>query len=509
MLRWIVGSKVDHPLADPKQARALVSELPSQDYLQALDEITRWLESLNEVEGFKLDRLFEIVDLLDAAARPHQRKLMQDYLRMSRQQKFQENKLWTCGFKFSRALADTYLACVRQYQRGVGGAAGAKKQVPLFVGRGMRALSFQVKWTMLRYGPFESRLWSSIGELYSHAQKSGFAQTELTLYPATRATSTVEQEYLKVMMLWASSADVLPPLRQEIAERAVAHFVEWFRLGKDAFPGALYSFDPGRDQPPVRLFGSAAVAPEMSFFGPGEAPAKLQEVISVVEQTGALPSVVSLGAPYPPETVLSVLRHLALYWSETPPARASERRAATARITIVPGYFSLLDELERDESDALNFSVSSAESWVVENVSENGYGALVPASTTDWIRVGEMIGLQVEGTPQWGVGLVRRVMRDEQRQYHVGIEIISRSVVMVRMASAAGDSADGESAVLLSGTPDANGEVGLVMRAGRYDPNLPVKITGRSKAYLFTPARMLDAGDDFDWAMFSVSPASV
>ena len=58
VLKWIVGSKVDHPLADPKQAKALVAELPPHDYLKALDEITRWLESLNESEGFKLDRMF-------------------------------------------------------------------------------------------------------------------------------------------------------------------------------------------------------------------------------------------------------------------------------------------------------------------------------------------------------------------------------------------------------------------------------------------------------------------
>ena len=29
VLKWIVGSKVDHPLADPKQAKALVAELPA------------------------------------------------------------------------------------------------------------------------------------------------------------------------------------------------------------------------------------------------------------------------------------------------------------------------------------------------------------------------------------------------------------------------------------------------------------------------------------------------
>jgi hypothetical protein len=508
VLKWIVGSRVDHPLADPKQARALVAELPAHDYLKALDEITRWLESLNESEGFKLDRLFEIAELLDSAARTHQRKLVQDYLGMSRQQKFQENKLWTCGYKFAKALGDTYLMCMRQYQSGASGGGAVKKQVPLFVARGVRALAVQVKWTMLRYGPCETRLWSSIGELYSYAEKGGFVATDLTIYAGTQGASSIEQEYLKVMMVWASSADVLPPLKQEIAERAIAHFVKSFRLGKEAFPGALYSFDPARDKPPARLFGNPATSPNMTFFGPGEAPSQLAEIIAAVEQTGALPSTVKLGPPYPAETVLGVLKHLALYWSDKPPARVSERRATTARITIVPGYFALLDELERDESDALNFSVSSAESWVVENVSDNGYGALVPASTTDWIRVGEMIGLQVEGTPQWGIGIVRRVMRDEQRQYHVGIEIISRSVIMVRIASAEGASGEGESAVLLSGTPDANGEVGLVMRAGRYDPNVTIKIGGRSKAYLFTPSRMMDAGDDFDWAAFKIDPVN-
>ena len=504
MLKWIVGAKVNHPLAEPKEARALVAELPATDYLQALDDITRWLEALVEAEGFKLERLFEIVEMLDTAARPRQRRLLQDYLGMSRQQKVQESKLWTCGFKASRALGAAYLACVRQYRDGGAGAAAVRKTLPALAARGVRALAVQVKWTMLRYGPFEPALWRSIGEIYDYAHKSGFARDEVALQANARGTSSVEQEYLKVLMLWASSADVLPPLKQEIAERAVNHYAGGFRLGAEPFPGALYAFDPARDQPPVRRYGDPAAVPGLCYFGPGTAAASLGEALTTIERTGALPATVSLGAPYPAETVQSVLRHLAQYWSGTPPARASERRETTARITVVPGYFALLDELERDESDALNFSVSSAESWVVENVSENGYGALVPASTSDWIRVGELIGLQVEGTPQWGVGLVRRVTRDEQRQYRVGIEIISRSVLMVRIAGEAGES---DNAVLLSGTPDANGEVGLIMRAGRFDPNLDISVTRGASAYQFHPARLVDAGDDFDWALFRIGPA--
>jgi hypothetical protein len=504
VLKWIVGAKVEHPLADPKEARALVAELPAHDYLKALDEITRWLESLAEAEGFRLERLFEITELLDSTAQPHHRRLVHDYLTMSRQQKLQENKLWTTGYNFARVLGDVYFLCVKQHKAGASGASAIRKHMPLIVARAMRAYAMQVKWTMLRYGPFEPRLWGALGELYRHAQGGGFVDTTLTIYPGARGTGTPGQEYLKVMMLWASSADVLPPLKQEIAQRTVAHLAPEFRIADAPFPGSMYVFDPAGDRPPKRVFAQPPTGANLCFFGAGAAQAKIARMIQVVESSGALPSDVNLGATYPADTVLSVLRHLALYWSDKPPARASERRAATARITIVPGYLGLVDELERDETDALNFSVSNAESWVVENVSDNGYGALVPASTTDWIRVGEMIGVQVEGTQQWGVGIVRRVRRDEQRQYHVGIEIIARSVIMVRLTYPEG-AREPENAVLLSGAPDVNGEVGLVLRPGRYDPKSPVAVTGRTKSYRFHPSRMVDAGDDFDWAMYKIA----
>jgi hypothetical protein len=169
----------------------------------------------------------------------------------------------------------------------------------------------------------------------------------------------------------------------------------------------------------------------------------------------------------------------------------------------VPGYFQLLDELEHDDHEGLNFNVTNAESWVVENVSDNGYGALVPAATTDWVRVGELIGVQVEGSRQWGVALVRRVMRDEQRQYHVGIEVISRAVYAIRVGLGLGR--DDESAILLSATPDSNGQVGILVRAGRFNPGTSGDMRTKSRSFTITPTRMVDAGDDFDWAMYKVT----
>lgn len=507
MLRWIVGSRVEHPLADPKQARTLISELPPHDNVKALEELTRWLESLIEAEGFRLDKLFELIDLLDTTAKNHQRKVVQEYLAMSRQQKFQENKLWTCGFKFSRALGDAYLHCVRQHDSGGAGAAAIRKQVPLIVARTLRAQAVQEKWIMLRYGPLEPRLWSTVGELYRHAEKGGYAEKAIALYPGARGSATVQQEFLKIMMLWASSADGLAPIEQEIAERTAGYTAGSFRIDKSPFPGALYAFDIALDRPPVRLIGNPVPAsPSLRYFGPGDASARLSQALPSLEKTGALPSEINLGAQYQGDLIAAVFRHLCMYWAEKPPARASERRATTARITVVPGYFALLDELERDESDALNFAETNSESWVVENVSDNGYGALIPGTTADWVRVGELIGLQVEGSTQWGVALVRRVTRDEQRRFHVGIEVMSRGVHLVKVMHEG--SHEAECAVLLSGAPDQNGEIGVILRAGRFNPASNISLTVRDKPFALVPSRMIDDGDDFDWAVYKVTLAA-
>ena len=85
MLKWIVGSKADHPLADIRTVRAMLAALPANDCVKSLTEITGWLESVVDVDSFKLDRSYELIDVLDAGGKNHQRKLVQDYLAMSRQ----------------------------------------------------------------------------------------------------------------------------------------------------------------------------------------------------------------------------------------------------------------------------------------------------------------------------------------------------------------------------------------------------------------------------------------
>ena len=504
MLSFLTGGKVDHPMADAKNAREIIAELPA-DPLKALADITQWLESLADTKAFKADRLFENVDLLDAAAKNHQRKLAQDYFSTSRQQKFQENRLWTSSYQFWKALSNAYLECVARYESGQTGGTVIRKSLPVVVARTLRALTLQLKWILVRYGPVESRMWADVGRLYQFAEATGFAGSNIAIYPGTHGGGSVQQEFLKAVMLAVSSTDGLSPLRQEIAERAVAHYSPEFRIAAKPGPGCGYCFDIAAGKPPFRIVGNPPASPTARFFGAGAALAQLQKSEAIIRETGAIPSSVHLGGTYESAVVLPVFRHLASYWSDDAPARGTQRRHTATRMTVLHGMAEIVRTLDPANSDELDFSneaaaESTAESWIVENVSDGGYGAIIPAAKSDWVRVGALIGVKTETAQHWGIGIIRRVTRDEHQQRRVGVQVLSKVVFPVRIGRPGAVAAD--SALLLSATPDKSGEVGVVMRDGIYNSRDSLDMAVNSKQYLLLPSRLAEGGEDFDWAMF-------
>lgn len=510
------GGKVDHPMADPKRARQIVDELPPGDATKALAEITEWLESLNRTDGFKLDRRYENVDLLDGAAKNHQRKLAQDYLATPRQQKFQENRLYTTSFGFWKELGDAYIRCIHEHEINASGAAAIRKSVPVILARAMRALTLQLKWVMWRYGAIEPRIWTDLARLYRLAEQKGWADGAIAIYPGAHGSGTVRQEFLKALMLSAASPDGLPPARQEIAERAVAHFAASFRLSADP-ESCTHCFDLSAPRAPARLLKGVAASESMRFCGAGEALPGIERLNTVIAERGAVPADVNLGGNYEKEVFTGVLKHLALQWAENPPARSSERRFTAGRITVVPGLNDIMGVLDPATSDALDFSqeqtAPTAESWIVVNVSEGGYGAIIPAQKSDWIKVGTLVGVQNEVSSQWGLGLIRRIARDDHQQRQVGIQLLTRTAIPIKVAKSASISSfnaarEPQGAILLSTSPDKQGEVGVVMRDGIYNGRDSLEMTVKEKAYLLMPASMVEDGEDFDWVKVKVMQRS-
>ncbi|MDH5341939.1 MAG: hypothetical protein OEW79_03795 [Betaproteobacteria bacterium] len=514
MLGFLTGGKVDHPMADAKQAREIINELPS-DALKALDEITQLLESLRETSAYKVERLYENIDLLDSAAKSHQRKIAQDYFATARQQKFQENRLWTRSYMFSKELSDAYLECVDRFESGQTGGLVFRKKLPVIVARALRALTLQLKWILVRYGPVAPQVWADVGRVYQFGEASGIADGKVEIYPGAHGSGSARGEFLKALMLGVSATDGLSPVRQELAERVIAHFSPGFRLRLQPGPGCGYCFDIVAGKPPFRVMGDKPMPPTARYFGAGEALTELRKVESIIRETGAIPSSVDLGGRYDNDTVLPVLRHLAIYWSDDVPARTAARRQTATRMTVLHGMTEIMRMLDPDNSDELDFSSpaaagSVAESWIVENASDGGYGAIIPAARGDWVRVGALIGLKTETSQRWGAGIIRRVARDQHQQRRVGVQVLSNVAIPVRLRKSGNSVASGptDSGLLLSATPNSRGEVGVVLREGLYNSRDSLDMVVNNKHYLLMPSRLAEGGEDFDWAMFKVMARS-
>ncbi len=505
------GGKPDHPMADAKQARALINEFPAGDATKALEEITFWLDSVSRTDGFKLDYRYELYDALDQAAKNHQRKLSQDYLATDRQEKFRENKLWNTVFEFWKLLGDGYNQLIEQFQSGAGGAGAIKKDLPAIVARALRALTLQLKWSLLRYGPLDDRIWGELSRLYLFAEAKRFATTPIDIYPGAHGQGTVQQEFLKALMLGVSSTDGLTPLKQEIAERTVAHFGTLYTMQVKPGPEYNYFFDLSMRKPAARVMKAVEPNPMTRYFGAGKALPALLQLMEDIKTKEGVPSGVNLGGTYNNDLVLSVMRHLATYWSDTPPARSSERRKIATRLTVVHGLDQVLSCIRPTEEDvSLDFQAKDVgESWIVENVSDGGFGAIVPQVKGDWIKVGSLLGVQSETAKFWGAGVVRRLTRDEFQQRRVGIQLISKAVIPVKLSAAGNVSSfnvtrEGDPAVLLSTTPDKNGDIALLLKVGSYTPTQSLEMNVRGKNYYLMPRKLVEGGDDFDWAKFKV-----
>ena len=104
---------------------------------------------------------------------------------------------------------------------------------------------------------------------------------------------------------------------------------------------------------------------------------------------------------------------------------------------------------------------------------------------------------------------MRRITDDGPEQRRVGIELLSGMATVVKLASASGPrAAEPErrrSAVLLSGG-NAD-EVLVLMRAGHFSgrQRLEMQLAGRRS--VLQPAELIEAGEDFDCARYTVTPA--
>ena len=492
MLKFFGGNKPDHPMAELKEAKRLLGEVPMGDAFKAVDELAHWLESVCAAEGFKPEYFAQLIQLIDDAAQVPMRKLQRDYIVNPRLSKFQEQKLWSAIHEYWNRSALGFVACLDLFSSGAKGADALKASLPLLVVRALRSLASQIKWQYLRYGPFDNSRWGVVAKVYALAESRKIASTKVALHAGVPGESSAEQEFLRVAMLAASSPDALLPVEIELAERLIAHVSPSFKLALDKEPDVAYWIDLATDQPPLRLARLPQRAPSLRFFAAGKAAQEVVQLIESISASHAIPAALGLGGSYEAEAVLEVLRHLAMYWSPKPPERQHPRHRVKSRLNVAPGLDGVMSVL--NPAVTLDFDSNRVEAWIIDDVSAGGFGASIPHIKGEWLKIGCLVGLQPEGGDNWVIGLIRRLNREAPPKGSVGIQTLARAAAVVSLQAQDGDVVE---AVLLNPSAAAV-EAQLLVKAGAFAPGQQYGFAQGGKEFMLMSLAVQERGEDYE-----------
>lgn len=499
----VLAQKNAHPLADPRELRRILAALPGDNAFKALDEVAGWLESLLATNECPLDRTYEAAILLDEAARPHLQRLAREYLHTPRLTRSAEKRLWSINYGFWTLLAACYERCLLSLENGQGRDVEAlRSYLPNLSTRLIGALRAALKWEQFHYGPSSAGIWSRLGKALEMAEAGRVAGKAVAL-GAVAGWSSPQQEYLKAMAFLAASMDSLLPAEIELAEHLIAHFLPGFVFGAEAYEDNVYWVDLKLAQAPLRLARMPALAaPSQRFFKPGAAHVRMLDLLQRLERGDDMPPEINLGDQYTVHFVLPVLRHLTAYLAPIPPQRRHDRHHVKHRMSVLSGLINAFVVFSGDFGGRP--AGLQMESWVVENVSRGGFGALLSNIPSEWLRVGALLALQPEGGDNWLLGVVRRFHRETENEARVGIEALSRQVMSVELKVRTISTYAAASTVpgLLLDDGGAQDEVRVVLPPGGFDLRESLEYSRGGKYYLLAPVALLEQNADYDLARY-------
>ncbi len=491
----LFGKKSDHPMADVKSALKMLEDLPKHDSLKALQELTGWVQSMRDDRDIRLDNRFAVLSLLDETARPFERKLVREFFSTTALTAFHESRLWTALDAFYAELGEAYHEVLTGCRDGEKGASALKSQQPLIVARGIQATVGRLKSAAVHYKPVEPALWQQLAEYYGQAEAQKFLDEQIEIYPGMGASISVRHQCAGVLLWWTSGTGSLKPLQIHLSERLAAHLAH--ALVMDAQPGvdSLLSFDLTQAKPPVRFAGDVLQHPNLRFIGLGRVQGQLEALITVLGK-GLVPDELNLGGTYEAELVNEVAKRLQTGWLSAPPVRRNVRHNISVTLSITSGFAGIVDHT----AGGANFNdMEGVETWGAEDISATGFRCPMDAGKAGWVKIGTLLGFRPENVDRWGVGIVRRLRRDEQNKLDIGVEILTNRAYGVVLTEGSGPTAAEHHAVWLIMSDMDETEVRLLTRPDVFSANRTVLMRAQGKQYLLLPVERKEKGDDFDF----------
>jgi hypothetical protein len=363
--------------------------------------------------------------------------------------------------------------------------------------------------------------------------------------------TTIEQEYLRVLLLQLMNAGNLSPRHVEWVAEQLSEWCAPLRLNIEASTVTSFYVDLG-SRTGLKRRGPQPLEGRVVFLDTRPLHAVLMQNVVMLEQK-VRNNPLSERVPRRAEQ-LNLLTKLASQVDPEfrPVVRRGERTDASGSIDAIVGFAKISGFLRDDEIGSLVDSDARARSfgdaleiatfgrmrnesaraldvvrrrlatyaapggaWEIRDVSQTGYRLVAPMTVISSMTLGTLSAIRAQGDVLWMLGIVRRMKRLTNERAEIGLQIIADNLVGVELAEQKrGDadySVDGEVPTVSSRRfhglflslkkPESDTAIQtLIVPAGEYQAGKRLRMSAAKSSNAIAFGRLLEQQPDWIWA---------
>jgi hypothetical protein len=543
------GKAPKDPLADAKTAERWLTSFPASDPLAVHAALLVELGALTERDARRAPGRLEAVFHLDVQTEALRKSLTAQYLEHGNRSTRVESQLWQALFD----LTQGFLLCYQAFEREISQYPQNNKWqllLPQLIARQIIHQGLDAKIRLYRYEQWIPARWV---DLHAHFQMACTAQIERqpVAVLAGGVLTTIEQEYLRVLLLQLMNAGNLSPRHVEWVADQLSEWCAPLRLNIESSTVTSFYVDLG-SRTGLKRRGPQPLEGRVLFLDTRPLHAVLMQNVVMLEQK-VRNDPLSERAPRRAEQ-LNLLTKLASQVDPEfrPVARRGERTNASGSVDAIVGFAKISGFLRDDEvgvfvdsgarpgsfGDTLEIATfgrlrnetartlevvrrrlatyaAPGGAWEIRDVSQTGYRLVAPMTIISSMTLGTLTAIRGQGDALWMLGIVRRMKRLTAERAEIGLQMIANNLVGVELAEQKrGDadySVDGEVPTVssrrfyglflsLKKRESESAVQTLIVPAGEYQPGKRLRMSVAKTSNSIAFGRLLEQQPDWIWA---------
>lgn len=438
VLDW-VKKRVGGPSAPkiaPAAADGLLPDLREADPVIALNELSGWLDpAAGDAAGAEPKARGEILMQVQDAGAAHVAALLGQYLASGRENQAAREAAWKPLIQYQARLTHALGQAARRLLTASYEDASLLGEAEVCTARALHSCRMLAKICLVHYAGVPKSLWRLAYALHAGAEEIGSAASPVKADADPKKVTTVEQEFLRLLMLQVSAPDMLAPEQIEVADRALEQVGDGFTLRAPGAADNPFCFDPQGDAPPQRA-SATQQAPTASarYFGPGmgfDALARIHKQLAAAR----MEDIKVFGTDVSPRAQLGAVQHLLAFWQAKSPYTPPARTPASGGLQVVHRYAQIWKQLndaqhgkgELSLADPDDVAPQPPETWTLHEAADSELGATFAQTLGGWAKCGVVLGVTAQDRGECWVGVIRRMHRTPGGEARADIAILSRT----------------------------------------------------------------------------------